>query len=125
MKLFIAEKPSLAQAIAAGIGVGKKNDGYISLNDGEEIVTWCFGHILRQLNPDEYEENYKKWRMEDLPIIPNQWKMKVKPDAAKQFKIVKELINQATTIVNAGDPDREGQLLRKQKACAKNFAQRS
>lgn len=111
MKLFIAEKPSLAQAIAAGIGVGKKNDGYISLNDDEEIVTWCFGHILRQLNPDEYEEKYKKWRMEDLPIIPNQWKMKVKSDAAKQFKIVKELINQATTIVNAGDPDREGQLL--------------
>ena len=49
MKLFIAEKPSLAQAIATGIGVGKKNDGYISLNSGEEIVTWCYGHSATRL----------------------------------------------------------------------------
>ena len=111
MKLFIAEKPSLAQAIAAGIGVGKKNDGYISLNGGEEIVTWCYGHILEQLNPSEYAEKYQKWRIEDLPIIPNQWKLKVKSDAAKQFKVIRDLIGKATTIVNAGDPDREGQLL--------------
>lgn len=111
MKLFIAEKPSLAQAIAAGIGVGKKNDGYISINDGNEIVTWCYGHILEQLNPSEYDEKYQKWRMEDLPIIPAFWKLKVKSEAAKQFKIVRDLIGKATTIVNAGDPDREGQLL--------------
>ena len=105
MKLFIAEKPSLAQAIAAGIGVGKKLDGYISLNGGKEIVTWCYGHILTQLNPDEYAEKYR------APIIPSLWKLKVKPDAAKQFKIVRELISKATTIINAADPDREGQLL--------------
>ena len=111
MKLFIAEKPSLAQAIAAGIGVGKKCDGYISLNGGKEIVTWRYGHILAQLNPDEYAEKYRAWRMEDLPIIPSLWKLKVKPEAAKQFKIVRELIGKATTIVNAGNPDREGQLL--------------
>ena len=111
MKLFIAEKPSLAQAIAAGIGVGKKSDGYISLNGGKEIVTWCYGHILVQLNPDEYAEKYRAWRMEDLPIIPSVWKLKVKAEAAKQFKIVRELIGKATIIVNAGDPDREGQLL--------------
>lgn len=111
MKLFIAEKPSLARAIAAGIGTGKSADGYISLNGGNEIVTWCFGHILEQLNPSEYDEKYQKWRMEDLPIVPNQWKLKVKSDAAKQFKIVRDLIGKATTIVNAGDPDREGQLL--------------
>ncbi len=92
MKLFIAEKPSLAQAIAAGIGVGKKSDGYISVNGGKEIVTWCYGHILEQLNPNEYAEKYRAWRMEDLPIIPSEWKLKVKPDAAKQFKIVRELI---------------------------------
>ena len=111
MKLFIAEKPSLAQAIAAGIGVGKKFDGYISVNDGKEIVTWCYGHILEQLSPNEYAEKYRAWRMEDLPIIPSAWKLKVKPEATKQFKIVRELIGKATTIVNAGDPDREGQLL--------------
>ena len=111
MKLFIAEKPSLARAIASGIGVGKNFDGYISLNGGNEIVTWCYGHILKQLNPDEYEEKYRAWRMEDLPIIPSQWKLKVKAETAKQFKIIRELIGKATEIVNAGDPDREGQLL--------------
>ena len=104
-------KPSLTQATAAGIGVGKKSDGYISVNGGKEIVTWCYGHILEQLSPSEYAEKYRAWRMEDLPIIPSAWKLKVKPDAAKQFKIVRELIGKATTIVNAGDPDREGQLL--------------
>ena len=111
MKLFIAEKPSLARAIASGIGVGKNFDGYISLNGGNEIVTWCYGHILKQLNPDEYAEKYRAWRMEDLPIIPSQWKLKVKTETAKQFKIIWKLIGKATEIVNAGDPDREGQLL--------------
>ena len=111
MKLFIAEKPSLARAIAAGIGTGKNEDGYISLNGGDEIVTWCFGHILEQLSPSEYDEKYQKWRMEDLPIVPSQWKLKIKSDATKQFKIIRDLISKATTIVNAGDPDREGQLL--------------
>ena len=102
---------SLTQAIAAGIGFGKKSDGYISLNGEEDIVTWCYGHIFAQLNLDEYAEKYRSWRMEDLPIIPSVWKLKVKAEAAKQFKIVRELIGKATTIVNAGDPDREGQLL--------------
>ena len=111
MKLYIAEKPSLARAIAAGIGDGKNCDGYISLNGGREIVTWCFGHILENFSPDEYAEKYKHWRMEDLPIVPDIWKLKVKTDAAKQFKIVRDLVSKATTIVNAGDPDREGQLL--------------
>ena len=111
MRLFIAEKPSLGQALAQGIGSGKKESGYISLNGGNDIVTWCFGHILEQLNPDEYDEKYKRWRMEDLPILPEKWKLKVKPDAVKQFKVVKELVTKAETIVNAGDPDREGQLL--------------
>ena len=94
MKLFIAEKPSLAQAIAAGIGVGKK------------FVTWCYGHILAQLNPDEYAQEYQVWRMEDLPIIPSLSKLKVKPEAAKQFKIIRELIGKTEEIIHAGDPDR-------------------
>lgn len=111
MRLFIAEKPSLAQAIANGLGTGKKNDGYIYISSGEDIVTWCFGHILQQLNPDEYDKKYKSWNEEDLPIIPEKWKLKVTPSCKKQFEIVKKLISQADVIVNAGDPDREGQLL--------------
>jgi len=111
MQLFIAEKPSLGRAIAEGIGTGEKKDGYISLKGGEVIVTWCFGHILEQWYPEQYDEKYKKWNMDDLPLIPDAWKVSVKKDSSKQFKIVKELIGKADYIVNAGDPDREGQLL--------------
>ena len=111
MKLYIAEKPSLARALVAGIGDGKNCEGYISLNSGNDIVTWCYGHILEHLNPDEYAEKYKKWRLEDLPIVPDIWRLKVKSDATKQFKIIRDLIAKSTLIVNAGDPDREGQLL--------------
>lgn len=109
MKLFIAEKPSLAQAIASGIGNGTRKDGYIVI--GDNVVTWCFGHILEQLSPNEYGEEYKVWKMETLPIVPAEWKLKVKANAQKQFDIVKKLIKEADIIVNAGDPDREGQLL--------------
>ena len=109
MRLFIAEKPSLAQAIANGLGAGQKSNGCIEI--GSDTVTWCFGHIMQQYEPDEYNENYKKWRMEDLPIVPSVWKLKVAKDSAAQFKIIKELVAKADEIVNAGDPDREGQLL--------------
>ena len=111
MQLFIAEKPSLGRAIAEGIGSGEKKDGYISLKNGEVIVTWCFGHILEQWYPEQYDEKYKKWNMADLPLIPSEWKVSVKKESAKQFKVIKELIGKADYIVNAGDPDREGQLL--------------
>ena len=109
MRLFIAEKPSLARAIAEGLGNGKKSEGFITC--GSDVVTWCFGHILEQYSPDQYDEKYAHWRMDDLPIIPETWKLFVKKDASKQFKIIKELIGKADLIVNAGDPDREGQLL--------------
>ncbi|WP_196607222.1 DNA topoisomerase III [Pectinatus frisingensis] len=111
MRLFIAEKPSLGQAIAHNLGKGRRVDGYFELNQGKDIVTWCFGHILEQLNPDEYDEKYKKWSIEDLPIIPSQWKLKITPSCKKQFNIIKSLIAKADEIVHAGDPDREGQLL--------------
>ena len=109
MKLFIAEKPSLAQAIAHGLGHMKRQNGYIEC--GDSIVTWCFGHIMEQYRPEDYDEKYKPWRMEDLPILPTQWKLKVKNDCKDQFNIIKGLVGKADTIVNAGDPDREGQLL--------------
>ena len=86
-----------------------RRDGYLETKDG--IVTWGFGHILRQAEPNEYDERYKMWRAEDLPIVPQQWKLLVDRDCAKQFNIVKALISRADEIVHAGDPDREGQLL--------------
>ena len=79
MRLFIAEKPSLGRAIAAGLGKGTEKDGAIYL--GSDVVTWCFGHILEQCSPEDYDEKYKRWRIEDLPILPEVWKTKVKPGA--------------------------------------------
>lgn len=90
-------------------GPARNGDGFIETAEG--IVTWGFGHILRQAEPEEYEERYHSWRAEDLPIVPAAWKLVVAESSAKQFGIVKRLIAQADEIVHAGDPDREGQLL--------------
>ena len=108
-RLFIAEKPSLGEAIAAGLGGGQRVEGMIRC--GEDVVTWCFGHILQHFEPEDYDEKYKKWRLEDLPLVPEQWRLKVTPDKAKQLKLIKQLVADAEVLVNAGDPDREGQLL--------------
>jgi DNA topoisomerase len=108
-RLFIAEKPSLGRAIAQGLGKCTPGDGCIYA--GGDVVTWCFGHILEQCSPEEYDEKYRAWRIKDLPILPSVWKMKVKQSATKQYKIIRALVKDADEIINAGDPDREGQLL--------------
>ena len=103
----------MGRAIAQGLeALGNKSrsaDGCIHI--GSDTVTWLFGHILEQYSPDEYDEKYKRWHIEDLPIVPSVWKLKVKPDAKKQYKIVSALAKEADEIIHAGDPDREGQLL--------------
>lgn len=103
----------MGRAIAQGLeALGDKSrsaDGCIHV--GSDTVTWLFGHILEQYSPDEYDEKYKRWHIEDLPIVPSVWKLKVKPDAKKQYKIVSALAKEADEIIHAGDPDREGQLL--------------
>ena len=109
MRLFIAEKPSLARAIADGLGNGRKDNGCIRC--GKDIVTWCFGHLLEPCYPEDYKPEYASWRREHLPIIPQTWKSKSKPRAATQLKIIGKLLKEAKSVVNAGDPDREGQLL--------------
>lgn len=110
MRLYIAEKPSMAAEIAKCLpGPVSRKDGYIQTGGG--TITWGYGHILRQAEPDEYDPKYEKWRAEDLPIIPQSWKLLVADSCQKQFEIVKNLIEQADEIVHAGDPDREGQLL--------------
>lgn len=111
MQVYVAEKPSLGQAIAKGLNIYERHDGYISNKNESVIVTWCFGHILEQCPPEEYDEKYKSWDMSLIPIIPVQWKLKVQSAAKKQYGIVKKLLQEADEIVNAGDPDREGQLL--------------
>ena len=109
-RLFIAEKPDMGRQIASALAKPHKTgDGYIET--GEGIVTWCIGHIMEMANPEEYNEDWKKWDWKFLPMIPSEWKINVTRDKAKQFKTIKELIKQVDEIVNAGDPGREGQLI--------------
>jgi DNA topoisomerase-3 len=111
MKLYIAEKPSLARAIADALPKPhRKADGCIYVGNGD-VVSWCIGHLLTQVDPDAYDPAYKKWKFEDLPIIPQTWKLKATPRTSKQLTVLKKLIKQADQLIHVGDPDREGQLL--------------
>ncbi|WP_068544740.1 DNA topoisomerase III [Thalassotalea crassostreae] len=111
MKLYIAEKPSLGRAIADALPKPhKKHQGYIEVANGD-VVSWCIGHILEQQNPEDYDVEFKKWRMEHLPIVPEQWQLKPKSQTRSQLTVLRKLVKQCDEIVHAGDPDREGQLL--------------
>ncbi|QSX28816.1 DNA topoisomerase III [Shewanella cyperi] len=111
MILYIAEKPSLGRAIADVLPKPHtKGDGYIQLGNGD-CVTWCIGHLLEQAEPDAYDPAFKSWQFEHLPIVPERWQLVPKASAKGQLAVVKRLLKQASTIVHAGDPDREGQLL--------------
>ena len=121
MILIIAEKPSLARNIVSAIGNMKRNDGYYS-ND-EYYVSWAFGHLFTLADIEDYEENVTdyKWKMDNLPCFPEKFKFNLKKDAKKeidagilkQFNIISNLINaeNVTEIVNAGDADREGEVI--------------
>ena len=111
MRLFIAEKPSLARAIADVLPKPhQRGDGFIKCGDND-VVTWCVGHLLEQAEPYAYDPKFKQWRLEHLPIIPEKWQLLPRKEVKKQLSVVEKLIHQADTLVNAGDPDREGQLL--------------
>ena len=111
MKLVIAEKPSVAMSIAKVIGAKNKKDGYYEGNDYR--VSWCVGHLVQMANPDSYDEKYKKWRIEDLPIIPKEYKYEIVNTTKKQFNILKKLMNskEVDTIINACDAGREGEAI--------------
>ena len=111
MKLIIAEKPSVAQTIAAALGVKEKKDGYIE--GGGYLISWCVGHLVQLAEAAAYGEQYKKWSFESLPILPEEWQYAVDPDKGKQFKTLKELMHRAdvSEVVNACDAGREGELI--------------
>lgn len=112
MRLFIAEKPELGRAIAEGLDGNYKNgEGHIQ--KGNNIVTWAFGHILELAKPEEYDEKYKLWKLEDLPLPIKEFKYLPKKESKKQLKIICDLIHndKITSIVNCGDADDEGQIL--------------
>ena len=111
MILYIAEKPSLARAIADVLPKPhKKENGFIRVGNGD-CVSWCVGHLLEHVEPDAYDSKYKQWRLEHLPIFPEKWKLKPKSKTKSQLSILKKLVAEADQLIHAGDPDREGQLL--------------
>jgi len=109
MRLFLCEKPSQAKDIARMLQATRRGDG-CWLGAGV-TVTWCIGHLLETAPPDAYDARYKRWTLEDLPIVPERWKMLVKPKTAAQFKVVKRLLGEADELVIATDADREGEMI--------------
>ena len=111
MKLVIAEKPSVAQSLAAVIGAATRKDGYLEGNGWR--VSWCVGHLAGLADADRYDPKYAKWRYDDLPILPEHWQMVVGKDKKKQFDVLKQLMNapDVTEVVNACDAGREGELI--------------
>lgn len=108
-RLFIAEKPSLAKAIAEGLGENRRLATHYVC--GQDAVTWCYGHLLEQCDPEDYEAEWKYWRRDTLPMVPSAWKLKPRLKAKDQLQAIEALLKEAESVVNAGDPDREGQLL--------------
>lgn len=109
--LVIAEKPSVAQSYAKNLSAYKREEGYL---EGEScIVSWCLGHLAEYARPEEYDPKYEKWQFDDLPILPEVWKLKVSKDKKKQFDVLKGLMNRSDVeyLVNGCDAGREGELI--------------
>lgn len=111
MKLIIAEKNSVGQAIAAVLGAKERSNGY--LEGGGYLVSWCVGHLAELARPEAYDTKYDKWRYGDLPILPEQWKFTVGKDKWKQFDVLRGLLRRedVTEVINACDAGREGELI--------------
>ncbi len=110
-KLVIAEKPSVAQSLAAVIGATVRKDGYLEGNGWR--VSWCVGHLAGLADAENDDRKYAKWRYDDLPILPEHWQMVVGKDKKKQFDILRELMRRedVAEVVNACDAGREGELI--------------
>src|SRR5919106_237622 len=108
MRLIVAEKPSVGRDIANALGGGRKGKGSVA-GDGW-TVTWALGHLAELAPPDAYGEEYKRWRLETLPIVPEKFKVKVNAKTREQFGVVKSLMRSSAVseVVNACDAGREG-----------------
>ena len=109
--LVIAEKPSVARSISKVIGAYKHEDGY--LEGGDCVVSWCLGHLAEYAAPEYYDERYKSWRFDDLPILPEEWKLLVSEDKKAHFNILRKLLRSKDFdyVVNACDAGREGEAI--------------
>lgn len=124
--LIICEKPSVAKTVALALGAAEQKDGYLS-GDGL-LVSWCIGHLISMADAGSYDERYKKWRYEDLPILPQAWKYAPTPGKEKQLAVLKELLHRSdvSEVVNGCDAGREGELIFRfvyeQAGCTKPFS---
>ena len=111
MKLVIAEKPSVAQSIAAVIGATERRKGY--LEGGGYLVSWCVGHLAGLANAETYDPKFAKWKYDDLPILPESWQFVVGKDKQEQYQALYELLHsdKVDTVVNACDAGREGEAI--------------
>ena len=107
--LYLCEKPSQGRDIAAFLGAHQRRNGYLQ---GQGIlVSWCIGHLLELSPPDAYDKRYKRWALNDLPIIPQQWQLETKKSTTKQLTVLKSLLKQCRAVVIATDADREGETI--------------
>ncbi len=111
MKLVIAEKPSVAQSIAAALGVRQRQKGYLEGNG--YLISWCFGHLAALADAEQYDPKYKKWRKEDLPIVPATFQFRISEEKRSQFELLKSLMHRqnVSEVINACDAGREGELI--------------
>ncbi|MFC6674113.1 DNA topoisomerase 3 [Marinobacterium aestuariivivens] len=110
MELYLCEKPSQAKDLAAVMGVTKRGEG--CLHDGNNrTITWAYGHLLEMFMPEDYDERYKSWSLDTLPIAPESWKQKVRESSFKQYRVIESLLKKASTVFIATDFDREGEAI--------------
>src|SRR5215212_2170948 len=111
MRLIVTEKPSMGRDVAAALGASRRGDGFIS--GAEEIVTWCVGHLVELDDPESYGERLQRWRLEDLPILPDEFRYHAQERTRDQFNVIETLLKRddVTSVVNAADAGREGELI--------------
>ena len=121
-RLVVCEKPSVARSIAAVLGAGRREDGFLS--GGGYLVSWCFGHLAELSDADAYDEKYGKWRREDLPILPESWQYTVARDKQKQMNTLRTLMHREDVceVVNACDAGREGELIFRTVYCLAGYS---
>ncbi|MBQ3591219.1 MAG: DNA topoisomerase III, partial [Clostridia bacterium] len=111
MRLVVCEKPSVGMAVSAVLGAKTRHDGYMEGNG--YLVSWCFGHLAELASADTYSEQYRKWRYDDLPIVPPKWEYLIKEGKHLQFELLRALMSRTdiTEVINACDAGREGELI--------------
>jgi DNA topoisomerase-3 len=111
MRLVIAEKPSMGRDVAAALGATRRGEGFIE--GPTDIVTWCVGHLVEPEEPDAYDKKLERWRMEDLPFIPDKFKYRASERTRDQFGVIRSLLKREDVdrVVNAADAGREGELI--------------